>query len=245
MAADDPHAGAASAIAERDAIERLEDHVLSRRSFLAGLGLGGVGGAGAALALTRDGAGFQALATLAGGEAVPSPTRYYLPAVDATGAGLLVTVDLAFADGSGGLFVNLDGVEVRHDLQLALREAAAMATQLTGTSLDGTAVRVTFETGSDGTTALRGKSWEAGLVVALVAGLRDATPGGETLVTGVVNQEGTLLPVGGIEAKARTARSAGAGELLVPAGQAAGVAVPGIDVVEVATIRDVVERVLG
>lgn len=245
MAADDAHAAATSTLAERDAVDRLEDLVLSRRSFLAGLGIGGVGGAGAALALTREGAGFQSQATLAGGAAVPAPTRYYLPAVDATGAGLLVTVDLAFADGDGGLFVNLDGVEVRHDLQLALREAATMATQLTGASLDGTAVRVTFETGTDGTLALRGKSWEAGLVVALVAALRDATPGAERLVTGVVNGEGTLLPVGGIGAKARTARAAGASELLVPAGQAAGVAVPGIDVVEAATIGDAVERVLG
>ncbi|WP_255198983.1 S16 family serine protease [Halorarius litoreus] len=175
---------------------------------------------------------------------LPAPTRYYLPAVDGSGDGLVVPFEAEFTDGDGGLFVNLNGIEVRHDLQLALREARETATRLTGESLANTATHVTFEPPASGVLALRGKSWEAGLTVALVASFRQESLSQETLITGIVDDEGTLLPVGGIEEKARATQAFGATELLVPETETADVDVRGIRIIEVRSISDALDRIL-
>ncbi|MDS0243188.1 hypothetical protein NDO74_17920 [Haloferax sp. S2CR25-2] len=226
-----------------DIVDRLEQRILSRRAFLAGVGLGGVGGAGAVIGLTRSNAGTQSLATLAGGVTLPAGTRYYLPAVDSSDTGLVVAVDFEFTEGNGELFVNLNGVEVRHDLQLALREAMETATRLTGSSLANTATHVTFETPNSDILALRGKSWEAGLTVALAAGLRQQPLTRETLITGIVDAEGALLPVGGIKEKARAAQMFGANKLLVPPADAVDVDVQGLRVIGVQSVADAVDRI--
>ena len=244
MSSDNSAAVSRPSDTERDVIGRVEETLLSRRGFLAGLGLGGVGGAGSVLGLTRAGAGFQSLATLAGGATLPAPTRYSLPAVDSFGDGLIVPFEVEFTDGEGELFVNLNGIEIRHDLQLALREARETATRLTGGSLTNTATHVTFEPPASGVLALRGKSWEAGLTVALVASFRQESLSQETLITGIVDDEGTLLPVGGIETKARAARAVGARELIVPAGEPTDVAVQGFRIVESPSITDALDRIL-
>lgn len=227
---------------ESDTIGRVEETVLSRRELLAGLGIGGVGGAGAVFGLARSGEGFQSLATLAGGAVLPASVRYYLPAVDASDGGLIVPIEFEFSEGNGELFVDLAGVEVRHDLQLALREARETATRLADGTLAETTTRVTFEPPNADILALRGKSWEAGLTVALVASLRQQSLPRETLITGIVDDEGTLLPVGGIEGKARAARTFGARELLVPEGDTSDVAIQGIRVIEVASITYALDR---
>lgn len=222
-----------------DPLSRFERSVVSRRDLLAGLAVGSIAGTGLVFAATRTAAprDFQPLAAIAGGAAAPTRTRYFLPAIDSTGRGLIVTVDVEFAEGSGELFVNLNHVEVRHDVQLALREALQTAERLTDRTLADTDVYVTFTRDDPAakTLALRGKSWEAGVTAAILAGLRRQALTNDVLLTGVVADFGTLLPVGGIEAKARVARAFGATELLVPAGQAT-TSVPGIRITGVPTI---------
>lgn len=244
MSSDDPVTAAPVAKSSEDVIDRLERGILSRRAFLAGLGLGSIAGAGAAVGLSGKDGGFQSSATLAGTAALPASTRYYLPAVDSAGSGLVVAVDLDFADGDGGLFVDLDGVEVRHDIQLALRESVRTATRLTGSSLADTATYVSFERPGPDRLALRGKSWEAGLTVALVAAHRRRALSSDTLVTGVVDDEGRMLPVGGITAKARAAGAFGATELIVAADDETDVVVEGVDVNGVQSITEATDRIL-
>ncbi|WP_276274327.1 S16 family serine protease [Haloarcula litorea] len=244
MASNDRTATGLPSDRESDVVGRIEDELLSRRGFLTGLGIGSVGGAGAILGLTRSRRGVQSLATLAGGATLPAEVQYYLPAVDPSHGGLIIPVTFSFSTGDGELFVDLENLEVRHDLQLALREAAETATRVTEGSLADTAVHVTFETPSSDVLTLRGKSWEAGLTVALIAGLRRQSLSRKTLITGVVDGEGTLLPVGGIEGKARAARAFGATELIVPDGGSSDVSVRGIRVVTAASIEDALERIL-
>ncbi|MCX2819808.1 hypothetical protein EGH25_10650 [Haladaptatus sp. F3-133] len=186
--------------------------------------------------------GFQSLATLAGGATTPLDTRYYLPAVDADGAGLVVETTFKFAAGDGELFVNLNGIELRHDLQRALDEAKQTATRLTGRSLADIAIHVSFVSPESDTLALQGKSWEAGLTVALIAGLRQQPLSSETLITGIVDDNGHLLPVGGIEAKARSARAFGATELVVPSGADSGGTIEGVRLTPVESVSDVLDR---
>jgi predicted S18 family serine protease len=244
MASDDHTATGHPSDTESDIIGRIEDGLLSRREFLAGLGIGSVGGTGAVLGLTRSRRGFQSLATFAGGATLPARVQYYLPAADTSDGGRIVSVEFTFSEGNGELFVDLKDIEVRHDLQLALREAAETATRVSGGSFADTAVQVTFETPADDVLVLRGKSWEAGLTVALIASLRRQSLSQETLITGIVSDEGTLLPVGGIEGKARAARAFGAAELIVPEGVSSDVPVRGIRVVRAASIENALDRIL-
>jgi predicted S18 family serine protease len=243
MGADEPNSSVRQSESSDGVVDRVERGILSRRSFLAGLGVGSIGG-GAAVALARTDADFQSLATLAGGAVGPAKTRYHLPAVDSSGAGLIVAADFEFADGAGELFVDLDGLEVRHDLQLALREAAQTATRIAGKSLAGTAVYVTFSTPDTDVFALRGKSWETGLTVALVAALRRQALDSDTLVTGVVDDDGALLPVGGITAKAQAARAFGSSELIVPENDETSSSVEGIRITGMESISEALDRIL-
>lgn len=224
----------------------VEQRILDRRQFLKGFGVGGlvVGGVGVGATQISDDSAFQSLATLAGGAvAAPSPTTYYLPAVDGTDQGRIITASVETTDGERGLFVNLEGMEVRHDLQVALREAAAAAQELTGANPPENGILVSFTAETDGLLALRGKSWEAGLTVVLAAALTGVTPSQETLVTGVVADGGRLLPVGGIASKARAAREFGATRLLVPDGQEQQIS--GISVEGVETIGPVINTILN
>lgn len=221
-----------------DIVSRIERDLLSRREFLAGLGLGSIGGAGGAVALTRSDTDFQSLATLAGGAASLPDTQFHLPAVDAANSGLIIATNFEFSDGNGELFVNLNGIEIRHDLQRALDEARQTATRLTGRSLGDTATHVSFVSPETGTLTFRGKSWEAGLTVAFIASLRQQSLSSETLITGIVADDGKLLPVGGIKAKARSARAFGATELIVPSDTDSDVTIEGLRVTPVESISD-------
>lgn len=225
-------------------VERLERGILSRRTFLAGVGIGSIGGVGGTIGLSRSEPGFQSLATVAGGAKAPLDTRYYLPAVDATNSGLIVGVNFEFTDGNGELFINLDGIEVRHDLQRGLVEAMETATKLTGDPLKNTATHVSFEPPDANRIALRGKSWESGLTVALVASLRQQSLSSETLITGIVDDEGALLSVGNIQAKARAAQAFGATQLIVPNDDDPDMTVQGLRVISVQSISDALERII-
>lgn len=226
-----------------DVVNGVKQNVLSRRSFLTDVGLGGVVGAGV-VGLGYPETNAQSRATLTSGSAFPTQTRYFLPAVDSTERGLVIGVEFAFSEGRGELFVDLTGAELRHDIQLALREAVQTSTTLTGHSLVEIRTDVTFETPGSELMALRGKSWEAELTAALVAALRQQPLGKETLITGIVDSEGTLLPVGGIEEKARSARRFGATELVIPAGQDTDVQIQNLRVTSSKTISDALHRIL-
>jgi len=243
MAAEGP-TGDATGDAD-DIVDRVEESLLDRRKFIVGavvggLGVGGALGAGAFAGGTRQ----ERLATLASSSAGagPAPTTYHLPAVGSGGEGLVIGVTMTLREGSGDVYVNLEDIEVRHDIQFALKEAAVTAASVTETSFDDRDVLVSFDPPGEGQLALRGKSWEAGITTTLVGLLIGRQPSEDVLVTGVVASDGELLPVGGIEAKAEAARTFGAETLLVPPGEA--VSIPGIEVETVTDIDSVVHRVL-
>lgn len=243
-ASSDQTTDAKSATEETEMIEEIEQSVLNRRSFLGGLVAGGTAAGGVGYGVTQllgeDDS--QSLATLASGETGGSPSKtYHLPAVLGVDDGVIITTDVSFT-GDDGLYVNLDGIEVRHDVQSGLREATVAAQEYTEAQPPADGLLVSFSAPDDSFLTLEGKSWEAGMTVALVAAISGREPDPDTLVTGIVRDDGKLLPVGGIEAKAEAAREFGASRLLVPAGQATQV--PGITVEEVRTIDAAVETVL-
>lgn len=223
----------------------LGQRVLDRRELLAGLALG-VAGTGIGNTAVESGSLQQRsslLSTLLGEPAVPESFEYYLPAVDADDRGVVIPVTVSVRDGQEGILVNVDKVELRHDIQLALRESLATAERVTEAKLDSEHVYVSFGVEGTDILALHGKSWEAGLTIQIIGALRAESPGRETLITGIVANDGTLLPVGGIEAKAQAARSFGAKRLLVPeqSTEQRTADASGIEIEPVSTIESAVE----
>lgn len=233
----------ASGRGDADIVDRLERTISNRREFLLGtvIGAAGVGGI-SGVSMFADGTRIERLATLASGTAATFQTQYHLPAVDANDNGLVVGFTVTLTRGDGDLYVNLDGIEVRHDIQLALREATTMALTVTDSSLADQDVLVSFDPPTDERMALRGKSWEAGFVVGLASVLADRPLSPETLVTGIVGSNGELLPVGSVRSKAIAAREYGADTLLVPPDQATSVS--GIRVEPVENANELVHRTL-
>ncbi|MFQ3319025.1 MAG: putative S18 family serine protease [Natronomonas sp.] len=231
----------ASESTRTDPIDDFEQSLLDRREFLLGAGLGAVsvGGLVGGHALA-EGPKTERLATLASSSVGTSSVQYALPATDGNGNGIVVRFTVAVTPGAGDIYVGLDNVEVRHDIQLAIREATELAGDMSDSSLDGRDVLVSFTPPGDDRMALRGKSWEAGLTAGLISILSDQSLTTNTLVTGLVGTEGTLLPVGNIDAKARGAREFGADQLFVPPDQS--ISVPGIRVEGVENVSEIADR---
>lgn len=220
-------------------VDHIDDVVVSRRTVLAGVAAATAGFfAGRA---TTAGTGFERAATLAGAATVAPETTYHIPAVDGSGSGIVIDILVEIEPGDGALFVDLDAVELRHDVQRALNEAATAAARVAGQSFESHDVSITFDPPGDGPIELSGKSWEAGLAVVLLGALTDRDPSPSTLVTGVLDANGALLPVGGVEEKAVAARAFGADRLLVPPDHA--VSVDGIVVEAVQDVDAVARRV--
>ncbi|WP_137287713.1 S16 family serine protease [Halorussus salinisoli] len=227
-----------------DMVDRIEKTVINRREFLVGAVVGGVSVGGAISIQTfAEGTQLERRAMLASGGTASARTQYHLPAIGSEGEGLVIDFTVAFTEGEGDIYVNLDDVEVRHDLQLAIREATVTATTVTDAPLAGQDVFVSFNPPRDGRLALRGKSWEAGLTIALISALTGRKPSRQVLVTGGVGSDGALLPVGNIAAKAKAARTFGAETLLVPPEQT--ISLSGIDVKAVGDITQVSRHVFG
>lgn len=227
----------------RDVVDKVEESLHNRREFILGAAIGGIG-VGSVLGVSglTEGTQRERPERLASGTAATPLTQYHLPAVGSTDEGLIVDVSVVITEGAGDVYVDLNNVEVRHDIQLALREATVTATRVAEVSPDERNVFVSFDTPGDARLALRGKSWEAGLTLAILGALTGRQPSRRVLVTGVVGPNGELLPVEGVEAKAEAARMFGAETLLVPPEQT--VSLSGIEITAVEEFTEMVRYVL-
>lgn len=225
-----------------DVVGGAEEPRLGRREVLLGAAIGAAGVGVATERLLADDVQAEYLGSLSISTAPTVRRRYYLPAIDANGVGFTVAFTVVLTDGDGEVFVNLDDVEVRHNIQRAIKEASATASEVTGVSLADSKLHVSFDPPGDGTHTLWGKSWEAGITTALIGLFSRRRLVDDVLVTGVVSPDQQLLPVGEVEAKAIGARQFGAETLLVPPGQA--VSVPGIRVESAATVGELTQQVL-
>lgn len=219
-----------------------ENPLFNRRELLLGAALGAAGAGVTTERLLADGALNKYLNSFSISTAATAQRQSHLPAVNSNGEGFTVAFTVASTEGNGEVFVNLENVEVRHNIQSAIKEAAATATEITGVSLKDRELHVSFNPPGNGTHTLWGKSWEAGLTTALIGLLSRRHLVDDTLVTGVISPEGDLLPIGKVEAKAVAARQFGANKLLVPSGQEESV--PGIRVESAATVTELMQHVL-
>lgn len=130
------------------------------------------------------------------------------------GAAASITITAA-ANGSGHVFLDTFPL-TEVDMQGSARLAARVASQLAGKPL---AEHDFFFVIRSGAQQIGGPSAGATLAVGAIAALNDWEVRPDVLMTGTINPDGTVGPVGGIPEKAAAAAQIGMTRFLYPAGQ--------------------------
>lgn len=135
--------------------------------------------------------------------------------VDGTLIGVTMQMEATVRDGSGGVFVDTRPL-TQVDMQGSARLAASTAAALSGADPREHDFFITIR--SD-TTAVGGPSAGAAMTTAFTALLLDLPLRDDVVMTGMINPDGSIGPVGGILQKAEAAHDAGADLFLIPQGQ--------------------------
>jgi hypothetical protein len=152
------------------------------------------------------------------------------------GEGVTIPLEIQITDGEGRLLLNIDDTVFVTNTQTSIATALRVAKALTGAKLADKDIIVRVENPYTETLMLEGESAGASIAVALTANILGLKIKEDVVLTGTVNEDGTIGKVGDVPYKAEGAKSAGISTLLVPMGQ--GVSVEGLQVVEVGTIEE-------
>ena len=149
-------------------------------------------------------------------ESYSSFSSIRVPAVDQEGNAVVTLLDVQVIPGSGRVLANIDTLLFWVDTQNSIRTARSVAEDITGTDLS---VYDIIYTVTANASVIEGASAGAALTIATIAALENKTIDPSVMITGTVNHDGTIGPVGEILAKASTAKSLGVDTLLVPLSQ--------------------------
>ncbi|MFA5102162.1 MAG: S16 family serine protease [Candidatus Thermoplasmatota archaeon] len=149
----------------------------------------------------------------------------YAPAVSETGTGYVgvistITVTIQ-GNGSGRVFVDtlpLTDVDMQGSARLAVKVATALVSMDTRPHLDPYTCDYFFVVRT-ASPMIGGPSAGAMMTVAVIALLENWTLDNDTVMTGMINPDGSIGPIGGIPYKIDAASSVGATRFLVPKGQ--------------------------
>ena len=136
-----------------------------------------------------------------------------IPAVDDEGNGVTTVLTVQIIPGEGRVLANIDKLLFWTDTQNSIRTSSRVASNITGMDLSDYDIIYTIETNA---TAVEGPSAGAALTIATIAALESRPINPRVLITGAINHDGTLGPVGQIFPKANAAKEIGADMFLVP-----------------------------
>lgn len=139
-----------------------------------------------------------------------------IPAVDQNGNGVNTQLVVQIAPGSGRTLANIDGILFWTDTQNSIRTAKMVAENRTNQTLQDRDVIYTVVADA---ALIEGPSAGAALTVATVAAIEQRDIHANIVITGTINPDGSIGPVGGVKEKAIAAQQIGATLFLVPVGQ--------------------------
>jgi predicted S18 family serine protease len=139
-----------------------------------------------------------------------------VPAVDESGNGVSTILVVQAVPGTGRAMVNIDKLLFWVDTQHSIRTARNVAENITGRDLLYYDLVYTIAANAS---VIEGPSAGAALTVATIAALEGKMVNSSVVMTGTVNHDGTVGPVGGIVEKAMAAKAVGSELVLVPLSQ--------------------------
>ena len=137
-----------------------------------------------------------------------------LPAVDEKGNGVITTLTVQTIPGNGKLLTNIDKLLFWIDTQDSIQTASMIAKDVTGIKTDN--IDIIYSIVSDNATLVGGPSAGAAITIATIAALKNITLPKDIIITGTIEDDGSIGQVGGIIAKAKASKAAGARLFLVP-----------------------------
>jgi len=145
-----------------------------------------------------------------------SEVQLYLPAVDSEGNGVVTPLIVEAKPGRGRVLVDVNQLLFWVDTQHSIQVAKKVAEDVTGEDLSNIDLIYVIKTNAS---LIEGPSAGAAITIATIAALENKTINKSVMITGTINPDGTIGPVGGIIPKAKAAKDVGAKLFLVPKGQ--------------------------
>ena len=143
--------------------------------------------------------------------------KIYVPAVDNEGRGAATVLKVGIKPGSGKVLVDINNILFWLDTQQSIQTAKRVAEEITKVDLSKFDLVYSLENIS--ATVVEGPSAGAALTIATIAAIEGKEIDLKTMITGTINTDGSIGPVGGIIPKAQAAKEIGATTFLVPEGQ--------------------------
>ena len=140
-----------------------------------------------------------------------------LVAIDSDGKGVAVPLKVEIKPGSGKVLTDIDKllfwVDTQHSIQLA-KGVAENYTKVNTSTYD-----LIYTISGENVSLVGGPSAGALMTIATIALLENRTIRPDVMMTGTINEDGTIGQVGGVLEKAKAARDIGAKLFLVPPGE--------------------------
>jgi len=149
-------------------------------------------------------------------EPVYSHVQINLAAVDQKGNGVTTPLIVESKPGNGKALTNVDKLLFWVDTQYSIQLAKSVAENVT--KIDASNYDLIYSIESNAS-IIGGPSAGAALTVATIAALKNERLRTDVMITGTINEDGTIGEVGGILEKAKAAKDVGAKLFLVPKGQ--------------------------
>ncbi len=146
-----------------------------------------------------------------------SEKQVMLPAVDGEGNGVAVPLNVEVKHGDGKVLTDIDKLLFWVDTQYSIQTARDVASNVTG--IDTSQYDLIYSIGTNQTGVVGGPSAGAALTIATIAALTNESVKKNIIITGTINEDGTIGEIGGIYEKAKAAKDIGADLFLVPTGQ--------------------------
>lgn len=138
-----------------------------------------------------------------------------LPAVDPEGLGVLASLETQIRSGTGLVLVSINDVIAGYDTQISARTAAGVAANYTKLDLNSTDIIYKIKANAS---VVEGPSAGAAMTVATILVLENKTVNPKVMITGTIEEDGSIGPVGAILEKAQAAKENNATTFLVPQG---------------------------
>jgi len=143
----------------------------------------------------------------------PNTAYIQVPAVDNNGNGVSTVLAVKAEPGTGRTKVDIDSLLFWVDTQNSIRIARRVAENVTNVSADN--YDMTFSILANAS-LIGGESAGAALTLASIAALSGEELNQDFMITGTINHDGSIGPIGGVLEKASAAKDIGATKFFVP-----------------------------